>query len=88
MAEAYPDLKANPNFMQLQAQLKELEDSIESARRYYNAVVRDLNTAIEQFPSNVIASQFKFAPPRFLRARGTGGRAQTGEGRLLTVTGS
>jgi LemA protein len=65
VAEAYPDLKANANFMQLQAQLKELEDGIESARRYYNAVVRDLNTAVEQFPSNLVASQFKFAPRDF-----------------------
>lgn len=60
VAEAYPDLKANRNFMQLQAQLKELEDGIESARRYYNAVVRDLNTAVEQFPSNLVASRFNF----------------------------
>ena len=60
VAEAYPDLKANQNFQQLQAQLKDLEDGIESARRYYNAVVRDLNTAIEQFPSNLIASRYQF----------------------------
>jgi LemA protein len=60
VAEAYPDLKANQNFQQLQAQLKDLEDSIESARRYYNAVVRDFNTAVEQFPSNLIASRYRF----------------------------
>ena len=60
VAEAYPELKANQNFLQLQAQLKEIEDTIEAARRYYNAVVRDFNTAIEQFPSNLIASQFRF----------------------------
>lgn len=60
VAEAYPDLKANQDFLQLQIQLKEIEDSIESARRYYNAVVRDFNTAIEQFPSNLIASRFGF----------------------------
>jgi LemA protein len=60
VAEAYPDLKANQNFQQLQTQLKDLEDGIESARRYYNAVVRDFNTAIEQFPSNLIASRFQF----------------------------
>jgi LemA protein len=57
VAEAYPDLKANQSFQQLQTQLKDLEDGIESARRYYNAVVRDFNTAIEQFPSNLIASR-------------------------------
>jgi LemA protein len=65
VAEAYPDLKANQTFLQLQAQLKDLEDGIESARRYYNAVVRDFNTAIEQFPSNLIASRFEFAPRDF-----------------------
>ncbi len=65
VAEAYPDLKANANFMQLQAQLKELEDNIEYARRYYNAVVRDLNILIESFPSNIIASQFRFQKEEF-----------------------
>ena len=65
VAEAYPDLKANQNFTQLQAQLKELEDGVESARRYYNAVVRDFNTAVEQFPSNLIAARFKFGPRDF-----------------------
>jgi LemA protein len=61
VAEAYPDLKASTNFMQLQQQLSELENSIESARRYYNAVVRDLNTMIQSFPSNMIASMFGFS---------------------------
>lgn len=60
VAEAYPELKANANFMQLQNQLQELENSIESARRYYNAVVRDFNILIESFPSNLIASMFNF----------------------------
>ena len=65
VAEAYPDLKANQNFQQLQTQLKDLEDGIESARRYYNAVVRDFNTAIEQFPSNLIASRYRFEQKDF-----------------------
>jgi len=65
VAEAYPELKANTNFIQLQSQLKELEDNIESARRYYNAVVRDLNTLVESFPSNVIASSFRFQKEEF-----------------------
>lgn len=65
VAEAYPELKANANFIQLQSQLKELEDNIESARRYYNAVVRDFNTLIESFPSNVIASSFRFQKEEF-----------------------
>ncbi len=60
VAEAYPDLKANAAFVQLQSQLKDLEDQIEYARRYYNAVVRDYNTLIESFPSNLVASQFRF----------------------------
>ncbi|MFN3739045.1 MAG: LemA family protein [Thermodesulfovibrionales bacterium] len=65
VAEAYPELKANSNFMQLQSQLKELEDSIEYARRYYNAVVRDYNIMVQSFPSNVIASQFGFKEEEF-----------------------
>lgn len=60
VAEAYPELKANANFMQLQTQLQELENNIEYARRYYNAVVRDFNILIESFPSNLIASTFNF----------------------------
>jgi len=60
VAEAYPELKANANFMQLQFQLQELENNIEMARRYYNAVVRDFNILIESFPSNLIASTFNF----------------------------
>ncbi|HKN47869.1 MAG: hypothetical protein DME17_19945 [Candidatus Rokuibacteriota bacterium] len=56
LAEAYPDLKANQTFQSLQTSLAEIEDAIQNARRYYNAVVRDLNTAVETFPSNAIAS--------------------------------
>ncbi len=65
VAEAYPELKANANFLQLQSQLKELEDNIEYARRYYNAVVRDFNILIESFPSNLIASGFRFSKEEF-----------------------
>jgi LemA protein len=65
VAEAYPELKANVNFLQLQSQLKELEDNIEYARRYFNAVVRDFNILIESFPSNVIASLFAFTQEEF-----------------------
>jgi LemA protein len=61
LAEAYPDLKANRNFQALQHSLAEIEGAVQDARRYYNAVVRDLNTVIESFPSNVIASFFRFA---------------------------
>ena len=65
VAEAYPDLKADANFRQLQSQFFELEDDIESARRYYNAVTRDYNSAIEVFPSVLIASMFKFGAAEF-----------------------
>ena len=65
VAESYPALKANVNFQQLQTQLKELEDNIESARRYYNAVVRDYNILTRTFPSNIVASQFRFGEEEF-----------------------
>ena len=60
LSENYPELKANENFMQLQNTLNEIEDYVQNARRYYNAVVRDLNTKIETFPSNIIANMFNF----------------------------
>jgi len=60
LSENYPDLKANQNFLQLQNTLNEIEDNIQNARRYYNAVVRDLNTKIESFPSNIVANVFNF----------------------------
>jgi LemA protein len=67
VAEAYPELKANTNFLQLQSQLQELENTIEMARRYYNAVVRDFNTLIESFPSNLIASSFNFKQEEYFQ---------------------
>ncbi|MBI1337789.1 MAG: LemA family protein [Phycisphaera sp.] len=60
VVERYPDLKASENFMQLQKELVNTEDRIAAARRFYNANVRDLNTRIEVFPSNLIASMFNF----------------------------
>ncbi|MBU2500374.1 MAG: LemA family protein [bacterium] len=65
VAEAYPDLKANANFLALQQELTNTEDRIQAARRFYNGNVRDLNTRIEVFPSNVIASLFRFRPEEF-----------------------
>ncbi len=65
VAEAYPELKANDNFLSLQSEFSGLEDHIESARRYYNAVVRDYNTLTETFPSVLIASTFGFKPEEF-----------------------
>ena len=60
VAEAYPDLKANTNFLELQQELANTEDRIQRSRRFYNANVRDLNTRIEIFPSNIIAGMFGF----------------------------
>ena len=65
IAEAYPDLKANQNFLALQNELSDTENKIQAARRFYNANVRDLNIAIEKFPSNIIAGVFKFAKMEF-----------------------
>lgn len=65
VAEAYPDLKANTNFLELQRELSDTENKIQAARRFYNTNVRDLNTAIESFPGNVIAGVFRFEPREF-----------------------
>ena len=65
VAEAYPDLKANQNFLGLQTELSDTENKIQAARRFYNGNVRDLNTSIETFPSNLIANMFKFEPREF-----------------------
>jgi LemA protein len=61
ISEAYPDLKANTNFLELQRELSDTENKIQSARRFYNGNVRDLNIAIESFPGNVIAGIFNFS---------------------------
>jgi len=65
VAENYPELKASDQFTQLQAQLSQTEDAIQNARRYYNAVVRDLNTKIQSFPTNILAGMFNFTPRQF-----------------------
>ena len=65
VAEAYPDLKANANFQQLQGELTEIEDDLQSARRYYNATVRDLNTRIQSFPNVLIARPMGFTEEEF-----------------------
>ncbi|WP_294205598.1 LemA family protein [uncultured Chryseobacterium sp.] len=65
VAENYPDLKANANFISLQQDLNALEDDIEMARRYYNGTVKENNVAVEVFPSNVIANAFKFEKSEF-----------------------
>ena len=60
LAEAYPDLKASDRFAGLQTELAQIEDDLQHARRYYNAVVRDLNTAVARFPDLVVAGTFGF----------------------------
>jgi len=65
VAENYPDLKANENFLQLQGELVDTEDKIQAARRFYNSIVRDFNTKIQQFPATIIAKIFKFKDESF-----------------------
>jgi LemA protein len=65
VAEGYPDLKANQNFLELQKELTEIEDQIQTARRYYNGTVRNLNIAVESFPSNIAAKLFIFVQAEF-----------------------
>ncbi len=66
VAENYPDLKANANFLDLQRELTDTENKIQAARRFYNANVRDMNTQVQTFPSNIVANMFGFkAEPYF-----------------------
>ena len=65
VAENYPQLKASEEFTQLQTSLSQTEDTIQNSRRYYNAVVRDLNTKIQSFPNNLIAGMFGFQQRQF-----------------------
>ncbi len=65
VAENYPELKASESFLNLQQQLAEVEDQIQYARRYYNGAVRDYNTRVQSFPSNIIASLFNFKEEEF-----------------------
>jgi len=65
ISEAYPELKANTNFLQLQSELSDTENKIQAARRFYNGNVRDFNTGIQVFPGNLIASMFKFKALEF-----------------------
>ena len=68
LSEAYPDLKANTNFLELQETLKAVEDDINLARRYYNGSVQNYNTAIQMFPANFLASLFGFKDAEFFEA--------------------
>ncbi|HSB70810.1 MAG TPA: LemA family protein [Candidatus Methylomirabilis sp.] len=74
LAEAYPQLRAVESFTQLQTALAQIEEALQNARRYYNAVVRDLNTRIAQFPSNLIAGAFGFTSREFFEIEATAER--------------
>jgi LemA protein len=67
VAEAYPELKASQNFQELQKTLVEIENTVQYARRYYNAVVRDLNTLVQSFPSNLVASAMGFGERNYFQ---------------------
>jgi LemA protein len=68
VAEAYPDLKANQNFLELQRELTDTEDKIQASRRFYNGNVRDFNTKIQVFPTNIIAGMLNFVKREFFEA--------------------
>jgi LemA protein len=69
LAESYPQLRAVESFTQLQTTLSQIEDALQNARRYYNAVVRDLNTRIQTVPSNIVAGIFGFRTREFFQAQ-------------------
>jgi LemA protein len=75
LGEAYPDLKANQNFLDLQNELSDTENKIEMARRFYNGAVRELNTAVESFPSNLVATLFGIGKRAFFEITAAGDRA-------------
>lgn len=77
VAEQYPELKASEGYLGLQKQLVEIENGIEYARRYYNAVVRDYNTAAETFPSNLVAPLFGFREAEYFRLDSPAERERT-----------
>jgi len=75
LAEAYPDLKANQNFSELQASLETMESEIQMARRYYNGAARDVNVKVESFPSNLVAGQFGFSKREYFEIANEADRA-------------
>jgi LemA protein len=74
LSEAYPQLRAIESFTSLQNSLSQIEDTVQNARRYYNAVVRDLNTKIQQFPTNILANMLGFKPREFFEVTATAER--------------
>jgi len=83
--EAYPDLKANQNFMQLQEEIADIENKLAATRRYFNAATKELNTAIESFPGNIIAGRFGFSRQTMFDL-GTDKRAQMDEPPKINFT--
>ncbi|MBN9305402.1 MAG: hypothetical protein BGO82_02820 [Devosia sp. 67-54] len=75
VAESYPDLKASQNFLQFQGELSNTENEIQLSRRYYNGTARDLNTAVESFPSNILANIFHFEKVQFFEIDNPADRA-------------
>lgn len=75
LSESYPQLRAVEGFTELQGSLKEVEEAVQSSRRYYNAVVRDFNTTIEQVPSNIVANAFRFQQEEFFELEDEAERA-------------
>lgn len=75
LAEAYPDLKANENFVELQKSLETVEGEIQMSRRYYNGAARDLNVKVETFPSNLVAGQFGFSKKPYFEIANEADRA-------------
>lgn len=75
VAENYPDLKANTTFLEFQAALQTVEDEIQMSRRYYNGSVRNLNVAVESFPSNIVANAFKFDKREYFELENEADRA-------------
>ncbi len=75
VAEAYPDLKANTNFLQLQETLDKIEGEIQMSRRYYNGAARDLNVKVESFPSNFVANYFRFQTAEYFELENAADRA-------------
>lgn len=75
VAEAYPDLKANENFRDLQGTLDKIEGELQMARRYYNGAARDLNVRVESFPSNLVANTFKFSQADYFEIEDASDRA-------------
>ncbi|MCB1517812.1 MAG: LemA family protein [Hyphomicrobiaceae bacterium] len=75
VAEAYPDLKANTTFLEFQGALQNVEDEIQLSRRYYNGAVRNMNVAVESFPSNIVANMFGFLKGEYFELENEADRA-------------